>query len=136
MGKFLVRIITIFVAIYLLFSYMIAQYYGVDILTGDHKLLFELIVVVYAHSEGKFHCKYLKYTISGIFASECVTHLDYSLNFLSVSEHNAIPICLIAIGIGISTTKALLHFYKVIKIKQKKNIYGASLNTETNQKYE
>lgn len=132
MGKFLVRIITIFVAIYLLFSYMIAQYYGVDILTGDHKLLFELIVVVYAHSEGKFHCKYLKYTISGIFASECVTHLDYSLNFLSVSEHNAIPICLIAIGIGCSMCKALMHFYKVVNLKQKKKNYGGGFNSKAN----
>lgn len=132
MGKLLVRVLTIVVAIYLLIAFYIAQMYGEDILTGSHTLLYELIVVVYAHSEGKYHCRYLKFTISGIFIAECITHLDYSLNFLTTREHNWIPFCCIAIGIGCSMCKALMHFYKVVNLKQKKKNYGGGFNSKAN----
>lgn len=136
MGKTLVRFTTIIVAIYLIAAYLIAQIYGIDILTNFHTLLFELIVVVYSNSEGKFHCKYLKYTITSIFISECLTRLDYLINFLSVSEHNTFPIVIIACGIGMTTYKAIVHFIHVIKLNNKRGKYGRNLNRKANREYE
>lgn len=137
MGKFLVRITVILVAIYFIFTHFVAQICGVDIHYDTYILLFELIAVVYSFSEGKFHCKYLRYTIIAIFFSELITRLDFFFNFLSVSEHNLIPICLIVIGLGTSVTKALLHFYKVSKYKQKrKKIYGSNFNAKAAREHE
>lgn len=119
-GKLLVRISVIIIAIYFMIANIVAQTYCIDILNDSYILLFELIVVVYSFSEGRYHCKYLKFTMLGIFFSELITRLDNAFNFLSVSEHNAFGICLIAIGIGVSTFKALAHFYKVGKLKQKR----------------
>ena len=42
MGRFFVRITIIFVAIYLIIAYIIAQTIGVDILTNTYTLMFEM----------------------------------------------------------------------------------------------
>lgn len=117
MGKFLVRITTILVAIYFLVCYMLAQFCGIDILSYTYTLLFELIVVVYSFSEGKYHCRYLKFTLISIFIADVITRLDYFFDFLSISAHNLIPIAILAIGISISTFQAINHFIKVRRLK-------------------
>lgn len=119
MGKFLVRITVILVATYFVFTHLVAQFYGVDIHYDTYILLFELIAVVYSFSEGRYHCRYLKYTMMGVFISELITRLDFFFDFLSVNEHNLIPIGVICLGLFISLTKALIHFHKVSKLKHK-----------------
>lgn len=59
MGKVLVRITVVMVSLYLALCYLIAQLYGEDILDDWYSVLFEMIVVVYCFSEGKYHCRYL-----------------------------------------------------------------------------
>ena len=115
MGKYLTRAIVIFTSIYLLVAYAFAQC-GVDILTGNHVLLFELLAVVYTYSEGKFHCKYLRYTMLGIFLAECITRFDNTYDFISVEQHNLIPAFLLAIGILLSVCKSFNHLYKIRKL--------------------
>ena len=121
MGKFLVRVVIIIVSVYFLIAYAIANLYGIDILTSTYVVLFELIVVVYAYSEGKYHCKYLKHTALGIFGSDTLTRMDYLFDFLSVEAHNLIPIAIISLGLLVSLVGALRHFYKVTKLKSKRN---------------
>lgn len=117
MGKGLVRIFVILVAIYFIVSYLLAQLFGVDILCNIHTVLFELIVVVYCYSEGKYHCRFMKYTALAILISDTLTRLDYMFNFLSVTAHNVIPLIIMVIGITTSLTKAFKHFHRVNKIK-------------------
>lgn len=118
MGKFLVRITSIITAIYFLICFYYAQNYGIDLLDYSYTILFELIVVIYAYSEGKYHCKYLKFTILSIFISDLITRLDLYFDILSVEQHNYIPAIIIAIGMSISVIKAFIHFYKVLKLKR------------------
>jgi hypothetical protein len=122
MGKLLVRLTVAFVAIYFIVSYLLAQFAGVDILFGNYPILFELCVVVYTFSEGKYHCKYMKYTALSILLADTLTRLDYMFDFMSVDAHNLIPIAILAIGIGTSVTKAFIHFYQVLKIKHKRTL--------------
>ena len=119
MGKFLVRITTILVAIYFLICYTVAQLWGIDLLDYCYTLLFELIVVVYSFSEGKYHCRYLKTTMLGIFFADLLTHLDYFFDFLSITAHNLIPALFVIIGLTASATEAIIHFIKVRKLKRK-----------------
>jgi hypothetical protein len=121
MGKFFVRITIVAVAIYQVFAFILAQLLGVDIQSGNYILLFELCVVVYTFSEGKYHCKYMKYTALSILLADTLTRLDYMFDFLSVSAHNLIPIGILAVGIGTSITKAFIHFYRVMKLKHDYN---------------
>lgn len=118
MGKFLARITIVITAVYLIISYCLAQFVGIDILDDWYSVLFECITVVYCFSEGKYHCKYMKYTAISILFSDVLTRVDNKFDFLSVYAHNLIPIGILAIGITTSVTLAFRHFYKVNKIKR------------------
>ena len=121
MGKFIVRITIVLVSIYFLISFIAAQRYGIDILNDYHTILFELCVVVYCFSEGKYHCRFLKSTALAILLSDTISRLDNSFNFLSVDAHNHICAYILALGIGTSITLALRHFYKVNQLRNKRN---------------
>lgn len=118
MGKFLVRITIVITAVYLTISYCLAQFVGIDILDDWYSVLFECITVVYCFSEGKYHCKYMKYTAISILFSDVLTRVDNEFDFLSVYAHNLTPIGILALGITTSITLAFRHFYKVNKIKR------------------
>lgn len=118
MGKFLVRVTIIIVAIYMILGYVLAQWCGINIHSNWYISLFELIVVVYCYSEGKYHCKYIKWLSLSLFLSDTLTRLDYSLNFLSVDAANLLPIGIFAMGIFIIFCQAIHHFYCVMKIKR------------------
>lgn len=121
MGKFVVRMTIVTVTIYQIVAYLIAELTGIDISSNLYTLLFELCVVVYTFSEGKYHCKYMKYTALSILLADTLTRLDYMFDFMSVTAHNLIPIGILAIGIGTSITKAFIHFYRVMKLKHYHN---------------
>lgn len=121
MGKAFVRFTVIFVAIYFLISFAVAQWIGFDILDYSYTLLFELITTIYCFSEGRYHCKYLKFTMLGILLADTITHLDYAFDLLSVTGHNLIPIFMLASGLATSTFLALRHFYRVFRIKRLNN---------------
>lgn len=119
MGKFLVRITIALTAAYMIVAACIAQFVGIDILLPYYYTLFELCVVMYCFSEGKYHCKYMKYTALSVFASDIITHLDNAFDFLSVSGHNFAPIVIIFLGISASFTMAIRHFILVSRLKRR-----------------
>lgn len=121
MGKTLVRLTIIGTAIYFALSYLFAQFLGIDILLPWYNISFELCVVVYAFSEGKYHCKYIKYTALAILVSDIITQLDNSLDFLSVELHNVIPLFLIILGVAIGCILAIRHFILVRKLNKRKH---------------
>lgn len=121
MGKFLVRITIVFIALYLVLSFIIAQFFFIDILGNWYIVLFETCVVVYCFSEGKYHCKYLKFSALSLLVVDTLTRLDNTFNFLSVDAHNLIPIAILTLGIGTSITLALRHFYKVNQLRNKRS---------------
>ena len=125
MGKLLVRLTIVIVSVYFVLTYVVAQTIGVDIHSDWYTSLFALIIVVYAHSEGKYHCKFLKYSATAVFVCDALTRLDNSYNFLSVDAHNIIPIAILALGLGTSITLAIRHFYRVIKLNKQKNANNA-----------
>ena len=121
MGKFLVRLTIALVAIYFVVVFIIGQAFGINAYDNIYILLFELCVVVYTFSEGKYHCKYMKYTALSILLADTLTRLDYMFDFMSVTAHNLIPIGILAVGIGTSITTAFIHFYIVLKLKYYRN---------------
>lgn len=124
MGKFLVRITIVFTALYLVLSYVIAQFIGVDILMPYYNVLFELCVVIYAFSEGKYHCKYIKYTALAILLADILTYVDNYYDFLTVEAHNLIPVFIIAAGILTGVILAIKHYIDVRKIKKRRHVWN------------
>lgn len=131
MGKFVVRVTVILVTIYFLLAFYMAQFTGIDILNHYHVNAFEFCVVVYSFTEGKYHCRYLKFLALGIFVTDTLSRLDNSYNFLSISEHNVICLVILSICIGIALVKAFAHFIKVGRIKQKRQrLYGNNIGNK------
>lgn len=121
MGKVFIRITIVFMALYLVLSYIIAQFFFIDILGNWYIVLFETCVVIYCFSEGKYHCQYLKFTSLSLLFADVFTRLDNTFDFVGVTAHNIIPLGILALGIGTSITLALRHFHKVNKLRNKKN---------------
>jgi hypothetical protein len=128
MGKLFVRMTTITVAIYLLICYLFAQIVAVDIMNDWYAPLFELIVVIYSFSEGRYHCKYMRFLALAIFVSDTITRIDNSLSVFSTSAHNLIPILFLSLAILYGTTMSLVHFARVMKHKNKQKIYATKPN--------
>jgi hypothetical protein len=80
-GKGFVRLTIIAITIYFLFAFVIAQTYGVNIFSSNYVLVLETCIVIYCFSEGKYHCKYMKFMALGITLADAVSRLDYVFNF-------------------------------------------------------
>lgn len=120
MGKLFVRLTIVLVAIYFIVAFVLAQLVGVDILLDFHIVPFETVIVVYCYSEGKYHCRYMKYTALAILLSDTLSRLDNHIDFLSVDAHNLIPIYILALGVGTSITLAIRHFIQVIRLNNER----------------
>ena len=118
MEKFLVRMTVIFVAIYFIASYIMAQFFGVDIMKNTYTLLFELCVVRYTFGEGKYHCKYIKWMALSIFCADTLSHFDYYYDFIPVSLYNYIFCGFVILGIFADVIYAFRHFHKVRMLKR------------------
>lgn len=121
MGRFIVRCSLVIAALYMTLALIVAQFWGVDILTTYYYLLFELCAVIYCFSEGKYHCKYIKYTALALLLSDLITQLDCTFDFLSVDAHNYIPIAIMFAGISTGVALAIIHFIRVSKLKKLRN---------------
>lgn len=124
MGKFLVRITVFIVSMYILVAYYIAQFSGVDILRNTYILLFELCVLVSMFESGNYHCKYMRWTMLGVFLCDCISHIDYYYDIFNVTLHNLLPLAILGISITTTLTLAIRHFYRVNKLKQKRKSYA------------
>ena len=120
MSNALTRLTVILVAIYFIVSYLLAQM-GIDILTSSYVVLFEMCVVSYTFGGGSYHCKYMRWTALSILTVDIINHTDYYFDYVPVSIFNVLPIFILALGVATSTTLAIRHFYRVIKIKKLSN---------------
>lgn len=121
MDKFLTRVTIILVAIYFMASYISAQFFGVDILRYTYILLFEMCVVAYTFSSGKYHCRFMRWTALSIFGCDTISYLDSHFDFIPISIFNFVLMAILALGIATSTYKAIQHFIRVYKVNRRKN---------------
>lgn len=117
----MVRITIVFVSIYFILAYLTAQFLGIDILDYSYSILFEICTVVFCFSQGKYHCRYIRWTALSLLLCDIITTTNFWFNYLSTTAHNLIPIAIMALGIGTSITLAFRHFYEVIKLQNLRN---------------
>lgn len=117
MGKLFVRLTLVVVSLYMLACFYIAQFYGEDIMDDWYSVLFGIIIAIYAFSEGRYHCRYLKYTAISLPCADAFTRIDNAYDVLSVTAHNLIPIGILALGLGTTITLAIRHFIHVNRLR-------------------
>lgn len=120
MGKLLVRVFVVVTTIYFTYTYCTA-WFGVEFFNDAYIILAEIALCVVISSQGKYHCKYMKFTAYGLTASDSVTRIDNAYDILSVDAAIVLPLSLVMCSITISFVLALRHYYRVLKLKSKKH---------------
>ena len=120
MDKLLVRLFVVFTTLYFLCTYTMA-WYGVECFSDAYIVMAELAICVVMSSQGKYHCKYMRFTAYGLTASDGVTRIDNAYDILSVDAAIVLPLSIIMCSISVSLVLALIHYYRVFKLKYKKN---------------
>lgn len=118
MDKLLVRLFVVFTTLYFLCTYIMA-WYGVECFSDTYIVIAELVICVVMSSQGKYHCKYMKFTAYGLTASDSVTRIDNAYDILSVDAAIVLPLSLVMCSVTISFILALRHYYRVLKLKSK-----------------
>ena len=118
MDKLFVRLFVVFTALYLIHTYIMA-WFGVECFSDAYIVIAELAICVVMSSQGKYHCKYMKFTAYGLTASDSVTRIDNSFDILGVEASIILPLSLIMCSVTISFVLALRHYYRVLKLKSK-----------------
>ena len=120
MDKLLVRLFVVFTALYLIHTYIMA-WFGVECFSDAYIVMAELAICVVMSSQGKYHCKYMKFTAYGLTASDCITRIDNAFDILGVEASIILPLSLVMCSLTISFVLALRHYYRVLKLKYKKH---------------
>lgn len=120
MGKLLVRLFVVFTALYFLCTYIMA-WLGVECFRDAYILMAELAICVVMSSQGKYHCKYMKFTAYGLTASDSVTRIDNAFDILGVEASIILPLSIVMCSVTISFVLALRHYYRVLKLKSKQH---------------
>ena len=120
MDKLFVRLFVVFTALYLIHTYIMA-WLGLECFSDAYIVMAELVICVVMSSQGKYHCKYMKFTAYGLTASDSVTRIDNAYDILSVDAAIVLPLSIIMCSISVSFVLALIHYYRVLKIKYNKN---------------
>ena len=116
MDKLFVRLFVVFTALYLIHTYIMA-WFGVECFSDAYIVMAELAICVVMSSQGKYHCKYMKFTAYGLTASDSVTRIDNAFDILGVEASIILPLSIVMCSVTISFVLALRHYYRVLKLK-------------------
>ena len=118
MAKLAVRLFVVFTAVHFVHTYIMA-WFGVECFSDAYIVMAELAICVVMSSQGKYHCKYMKFTAYGLTASDSVTRIDNAFDILGVEASIILPLSLVMCSVAISFVLALRHYYRVLKLKSK-----------------
>lgn len=120
MAKLAVRLFVVFTAVHFVHTYIMA-WCGVECFSDAYIVMAELAICVVMSSQGKYHCKYMRFTAYGLTASDSVTRIDNAYDILSVDAAIVLPLSLVMCSVTISFVLALRHYYRVMKLKSKQH---------------
>lgn len=126
MDKFIVRFSAMLINLYVPVAFVFAMN-GVDISVYDYwfstSIMFGVVLSVLSHSQGKYHCKWMRGLCYNGISVPAIGYLDASCSLFG--ENMDFIITLAAIwGLGILYTlyEAINHFRKVKKVTKRR--YG------------
>lgn len=96
-------------------------WFGVECFSDAYIVMAELAICVVMSSQGKYHCKYMKFTAYGLTASDSVTRIDNAYDILSIDASIVLPLSIVMCSVTISIVLALWHYCRVLKLKSKKD---------------
>jgi len=128
MSKLFIRLTILFVAIYMGLCHIIAVAYGINLWSHTYTVLFELCVCICISVQGKYHCKYMRWTAYGICLSDAMVSADELFDFLPYNCIVFLPVALVGIGLLTTITLAIIHYIKVRKLKRRERLIKETIS--------
>lgn len=94
---------------------------GVECFNDLYVVLFEISLCIVMSTQGRYHCKYMKYTAYSLVSSDVFTRIDNEYDLVSYDVAVLLPVSLIVLGVFTTFVLSLHHFYKVKKLKRKQD---------------
>lgn len=120
MSKFALRVSILTISIYMIICYIAALAFGVNVWSHTYTVLIELCLCLCISAQGKYQCKYMRWTLYGITISDALTSLDELFDFIPYNIVSFVPPIIIIVGLLTTTTLAIKHY---IRIKRRKRIW-------------
>lgn len=123
MDKFIIRASAILINIYLPLVLLFAVN-GIDISVYDYmfssNIMFGLVLSVLSHTQGKYHCKWIRGLCYNAIAVPIVGYLDASYNLFGNAMTFIYTIAIIwCVGVLTTIILAINHFRRVRKVLKK-----------------
>lgn len=121
MSKFALRLTILIVSVYMITCYIVALASNINLWSHTYTVLLEFCLCLCISSQGKYHCKYMKWTLYGVTLADALTSLDELFDFIPYNFIAFAPAIIIAIGLLTTTTLAIRHYHRVRKLKRQWN---------------
>lgn len=108
--------------------HIIAVAYGINLWSHTYTVLFELCVCVCISAQGKYHCKYMKWTAYGICASDTMVSLYELLDIMPYNIIVFLPMLIIGTGLLTTISLAITHYIKVRKLKRRERLIQEAIS--------
>lgn len=119
MSKLFIRLTVLFVAFYMVICHIAAVVWQINLWSHTYTVLFEICVCLCITAQGKYHCKFMRWTAYAITLNDALLSADEMFDFIPYSLIIVLPIIIITIGLLTTTTLAIRHYIKVRKIKRR-----------------
>ena len=121
MSKLALRLSILVISLYMITCYIVALASGINIWSHTYTVLLELCLCICISAQGKYHCKYIKWTLYGITLADALTSLDELFDFVPYNWLAFSPAIIITIGLLTTTALALRHYHRVRNLKRQWN---------------
>ena len=118
MSKLIIRLTILAVAVYMVLCHILAFAIGINIWSHTYTVLFEICVCICISAQGKYHCKFMRWTAYGICISDTLVSLDEMIDFLPYSVAVFAPVLIIAAGLTTTVFLSIRHFARVKRLKR------------------
>lgn len=120
MSKLFVRITILLVAIYMVICHIAMYFWQVNLWSHTYTVMFELCVCLCISAQGKYQCKYMRWTAYSICLYDTILSADEIFDFIPYSAAVLLPFIIITAGILTTLTLAIRHY---IQVKRRKRIW-------------
>lgn len=118
MSKLFVRITILLVAIYMVICHIAMYFWQVNLWSHTYTVMFELCVCLCISAQGKYQCKYMRWTAYSICLYDTILSADEIFDFIPYSAAVLLPFIIITAGILTTLTLAIKHYIKVKRLKR------------------
>ena len=118
MSKLFVRLTFVIIALYFVICHIAMMVWQINLWSHTYVILLELCVCLCLTAQGKYHCKFIRWTAYAVCLTDIIVSADNIFDFLSYTMSAVIPIVVLTLGLSTTLTLSIRHYIKVKRLKR------------------